>query len=449
MIYGADGRRAWWGLVWAARIQDGQAGAWLSLGDLVNRARTVYGLLEPEATGAGLRQSTAWADDLTSQGIYGVKEGQYSLDLASTTQAESFRSSNLAQHARISPRPVVTLAQGESLVTLDLRGWWDTLGWRFYENSTGLIENTNRLPQVMKNVCTAAGERMGQSITVSDNNLRIESIWFCLRRVSSSSTITVALCSDSGGSPGTVLASATMSGALLSKSPRWTRFLLSSPVSVSAGTYWITIRDAGLANYRILADSTMAYTGGVLKVYASGAWGGASGTVDLQFRVAGTMETTEQIKLMAASGYGGQFLAGVKVDQASGLYTNPHRSGDTTALEEIQAHLEAGTSGGEPLQAVVNADRYLVVSQRPDADSAPWIVRNDGIIRLPGGQEAQPGPDMAGTWAVLDTKWSSSSASWLQSPGRVFIERVEWAGGVCKAVSPQAVSSLTEATAAG
>jgi hypothetical protein len=62
---------------------------------------------------------------------------------------------------------------------------------------------------------------------------------------------------------------------------------------------------------------------------------------------------------------------------------------------------------------------------------------------------AQPGPDMAGTWAVLDTKWSSSSASWLQSPGRVFIERVEWAGGVCKAVSPQAVSSLTEATAAG
>ena len=102
VIYGADARRAWWGLVWVARIQDGQAGAWLSLGDLVNRARTVYGLLEPEATGAGRRQSTAWADDLTSQGIYGVKEGQYSLNLASTTQAESFRSLNLAQHARIS-----------------------------------------------------------------------------------------------------------------------------------------------------------------------------------------------------------------------------------------------------------------------------------------------------------------------------------------------------------
>ena len=73
----------------AVRVQDGRAGAWLSLGDLVNRARTVYGQLEPEATGAGLRQSTAWADDLTSQGIYGVKEGQYSLDLASTTQAKA------------------------------------------------------------------------------------------------------------------------------------------------------------------------------------------------------------------------------------------------------------------------------------------------------------------------------------------------------------------------
>ena len=61
------------------------------------------------------------------------------------------------------------------------------------------------------------------------------------------------------------------------------------------------------------------------------------------------METTEQIKLMAAASAGGQFLAGARVDQASGIYNNPKRNGDTTALDEISAHLAAGTAACRPL----------------------------------------------------------------------------------------------------
>jgi len=147
------------------------------------------------------------------------------------------------------------------------------------------------------------------------------------------------------------------------------------------------------------------------------------------------METTEQIKLMAAASAGGQFLAGARVDQASGIFNNPKRNGDTTALDEISAHLAAGTAAGGGLQAAVTVERMLIVGARPDPSTAGLLVRSDGIIRLPSGQIAQPGPGMAGSWAVIDSKWAQSSANWLTSPGRLFIGWVEWSEGVCRAVS--------------
>ena len=417
------------------RVQDGRAGVWLTLDDLTNRAQVIYGKLEPEATAGGVRTSTSWADDINSQRIYGVKESQYEMNLSTAAQAAAFRDQNLAKYKRVSPRPVVGLGAGASQITIDLVGYWSTLDWRFYSNSIGLIENVNRLPQLLVNLCTGAGERFAQSITVSDGNWRVESIWFCVRRCNAGSTITVSLCANSAGSPGSVLASTTMNGATLSKSARWTRFLLSSPVVVAAGTYWIVFQDNTLNNYKILVDYNNSYGGGVVKIYASGAWGGAVGAYDLQFRVAGTMETTEQIKLMAAPGAGGQFLAGARVDQASGIYNNPKRDGDTTALDEITNHLAAVPAAGGGLQAAVTVERMLIVGARPDPSTAGLLVRSDGIIRLPGGQIAQPGPGVAGSWAVIDSKWAGNSANWLSSPGRLFIERAEWSEGVCRAVS--------------
>ena len=164
---------------------------WLTLDDLTNRARVIYGKLEPEATAAGVRTSTTWADDLTSQTIYGVKENQYEMDLSTAVQADALRDQNLAKYKRVSPRPVVGLGAGVSQVVVELRGYWSTLDWRYYSNAIGLIENVNRLPQHLVNVCTAAGERMAQLISVYDGNWRVELIWFCIRRVNAGSTITV------------------------------------------------------------------------------------------------------------------------------------------------------------------------------------------------------------------------------------------------------------------
>ena len=270
VVYSRAGRAVWWGMVQGVRVQDQRAGVWLTLDDLTNRARVIYGKLEPEATAGGVRTSTSWADGLTSQAIYGVKENQYEMNLSAAAQAAAFRDQNLAKYKRISPRPVVGLGSGGSTITIDLVGFWFTLDWRFYSNAIGLIENVNRLPQHLVNVCVLAGERFAQSITISDGNWRVESIWFCVRRCNAGSTITVSLCADSAGAPGTILASSTLNGATLSKAARWTRFVLSSPVVVAAGNYWITFRDNTNNNYKMLVDYTLGYAGGGGKIYSSG-----------------------------------------------------------------------------------------------------------------------------------------------------------------------------------
>ena len=458
IIYSAAGRRVWWGLVWSVRIQDestsppirevrplgeggDRVGAWLSLDDLTNRARVIYGKQEPEATASGLRASTAWEDDLNSQAIYGVKEGQYSLELANPSQAETLRSNNLKASSRISPRPVIGLGTSESSIIIDLRGWWETLAWRFYSNSTGVIQHITRNPNYLVPVGDNTSQIMAQQITVPVGGWWVESIWFQLKRVGApASTLSASLYSDAAGSPGVNLASGALDGTNLSiANPVWLRFLLSSPVAVVAGVYWIAITDnsskADANYYRVQADRLAGYAGGAAKAYNGAAWSAAL-AYDLQFKVAGTMETTEQIKLMAGAAFGGQFLAGVRVDQPSAIFTNPQRTGDKTVLDEITAHLEAGGLTGAKYQATITPERHMIVSPRPAASTARLVVRGDGIIRLRGGQIAPPGPDLAGCWAVLDTKWAINSASWLQSPGRVFIERVEWQDGVCRAVSP-------------
>lgn len=439
-IYSAGGRQVWWGLVWAVRIQDGQAGVWLSLDDLTNRARVIYGKQEPETAGGGIRSTTAWQDNLISQAIYGIKESQFNLELANPAQADTFRSNNLAASSRISPRPTIGLGAADHTVTIHLRGWWQTLAWRYYANSTGVIQHITRSPNYLVPVGDTASQIIAQQITVPAGGWQIESIWFQIKRAGNpASTLTASLYTDNSGRPGLNLASGTLDGTNLSSSnPVWLRFLLSSPVAVEAGVYWIAITDtsnkADANYYRVQADRFAGYAGGAAKAYNGTTWSAALG-FDLQFKVAGTMETSEQIKLMAGAAFGGQFLAGVRVDQPSLIFTNPQRTGDKTALDEITAHLEGGTLTGAKYQATITPERYLIVSTRPAAPTARLVVRGDGIIRLQGGQIAQPGADLAGSWAVLDTEWAVNSASWLQSPGRVFIERVEWRDGVCRAVS--------------
>lgn len=436
-LYSDAGRLAWWGYVHSVHVQDDQAGARVSMDDVANRVRVAYGQLEPEALGGGMRQVSAWGENLASQAAYGIKEREIEIDLANAAQAGAARAVALERYAWPGVRPVVGQDSGKGLVTVECRGWWNTLGWRFAESAAGLVEHSTRAPNTLVDVGTSAQQSVGQSLSIDSGGWQAESLWVSLRRVGApSGSVSAYLCADAGGAPGGVLAGGGMVGSALPDSnPRWVRFVLSAPVPMSAGVYWIVLTDSstkGDANYyRVLVDAAGGYSGGAAVAYNGSAWSALG--CDLQFKLAGTMESTAQIAASVAA-YG-QFLAGTRIESGSGIFTNPYRGGEKSALQEIQAHLAGGSNSGGGLQARVSRERWVVVSARPGAESARLEVRSDGILRYLGGQIAQPGDDLAGQWALLNTGWGMNAAAWQGAGGRLYVEAAEYRAGVCRAIS--------------
>jgi hypothetical protein len=429
-IYGEDGQIAWWGLVWDVSIEEGAVGVKLSLDDLANRVRVVYGESRPEVMGTGRRATTGWVEDIASQADYGVKEGQFELTVASAEQGESYRGELLASGARPVGKAKLsgTVRTGAGItITLECRGWWETLAWKRYSQAAGLVENIASGSPECCSFGTPANGDLAQRIVAAGGGWAAEVVWVSLRRMTytTGGTVTVSLCGDGAGPqppvggiealPGVTLASAVIDGNTLPVSnPGWVACPLNMPVAINAGGgYWIKVGASGgnAVNYfRALVDPGLGYPAGGLMSWdvGSGAWAALPGA-DLQFRVAGRMETSEQIRRMAESG---QFLTMVNV-VASGLYTNPYRNGDRSALAEIEGHLRAGTSGNRRLFGQVTAERAVVVKEQVDGAAPRYKVGRDGVIRLLSGQAVKPGPGVAGEWA--ETGW-----------GRVWLDEVGW-----------------------
>lgn len=89
------------------------------------------------------RDTTAWADDLRSQGEYGVRELLMPGDASTATHAELARDTKLDQDSL--PRRLVDPAAGEGgegELTLVCRGWWDTVGWKYHNNASESLVDT-------------------------------------------------------------------------------------------------------------------------------------------------------------------------------------------------------------------------------------------------------------------------------------------------------------------
>ncbi len=434
-LWTAAGGKAWWGLAWEVELQDGAARVVISLDDMTNRVQVAYGDLQPESLGAGKRNTTGWVDDIYSQTLLGVKESQLDLSLATQSQAEAWRAAELLKRSKLQVRAGFGVANALTRITLRCRGWWETMAWRYYNSPAGMIQNVVTEPQILQDCGYTGFEQIAQSFTVPAGGWKPDVVWLSMRKMGAPAFgIWVNIHADNAGVPGAQISGSLgyLSSSLSINNPGWVPvYTYLPPVLQSGLTYWFVMLDGGVKTgsryYRVLMDQASAYGGGSVKYWNGAAWV-VYGGYDMQFRIAGTMETTEQIRAAAAVGFGGQFLSGVMVNQASGIFTNPYRAGDRTALDEIRQHLKAGTSGGVELLGMISAERRLVVSAKPEASTAFYKVGKDGVIRLSGGQTAPPGVSLAGVWAVLDAPWAS-----IAGGNRVYLDAVEWRDGVCRA----------------
>ena len=163
----------------------------------------------------------------------------------------------------------------------------------------------------------------------------------------------------------------------------WTKVALTPLLALGTGIYWFVLTRSGsidLGNFfKLKVNEDCGYSRGVFKLNNGSTWGSRIPDADLNFSALGRQETTDQIQAIASDAAAAQFLAGVKIEADSALYSSPYRSGLKTALQEIRDLLASGTSAAVGLVASMDANRVLHISAKPSA--VALVQGEDGVIR--------------------------------------------------------------------
>lgn len=140
------GALVWWGYVKQINISDGGHTYGIDIDTMFNRVKATYELLS-SGSSTGLRADTVYYSDTRSYTEFGVREKNYPLVTISTTAAEVDAQTRLAKSKY--PVAIADLAlrsEGGCYAELTCRGWWDTLGWVYFDNvNTGYETVANQI----------------------------------------------------------------------------------------------------------------------------------------------------------------------------------------------------------------------------------------------------------------------------------------------------------------
>jgi len=131
-IYNNNHSQLWWGYVAQIELFANDMVVGLSLDGLYNRVAVTYNDL-PAGGSSSTPAVTAWVQNDESVSRFGTKELLQQYGDATSAQAEAVRDGILSAFQYVLP----DVRPGRSNVVgrLICRGWWQTLGWRYYENS--------------------------------------------------------------------------------------------------------------------------------------------------------------------------------------------------------------------------------------------------------------------------------------------------------------------------
>lgn len=434
-----EGDPVWWGFVEALDLHVGAVSFGVSLEPMANAIKVTY------AEG-GQYYETDWVLDADSVATYGRKEALVSLGEMPAELAAGWQAVLLAQSG--APVPTVQSLGGgggsPTEATMHLRGWYDTLSWRYYQDLRGQEANLGA-----SNMGHALGEgtgitRLAQSFQIAASTAwSASSVAIVAQQVTDADGVgptdllVLEVCADNAGAPGTVLATVSVAGSALGTSPAWQEFTLPTPLALQpATTYWLQVSRSGANDatyyYRVQVDTSGSYPRGAGFRCQTDTWYDLLAPGDLIFAVQGTLETTQQVADCVAAagepGPSGGRLAGARILDASGAQSVPYRDGRTTSRDVVEALLEAGTAAGRRLLCRVDDARYLEVYAEPDYSPTYQLTADGRLWHYLLGQPLDYWCP-AGEWVTLKDvlplphSISPSAGSRLD---RFFIERAEY-----------------------
>ncbi len=433
VIYDSRAQPCWWGYLQSVRVCLGGVEVQISLESMANRVAVVYAELAAGTTGSGRRAETAWAEDAASIAAYGVKEHRAAQTDASAESAAAFRDALFA--AVKTPRALCRQLKLLQPIRAHLvcRGWWETLGWRYYAAGVDALELNDGTPDAWPHLGDTSESPIKGALAqrfqfTLGSEMKISRIGLIVFKTASPmpSPLTLALCADNGGAVGAVLASVAVAGGDTA-SGEWVERDI-SPVSATDGAwYWIQASVAATgAQYYMPA----ARTGGACKVrdFNTGAWSDLSPAAGLRARLGVQRENAQEVRTAILAT--GQFITGVDLENASGLSSSQYKSGDETTRHVVEELLRSGTTNGRRLLAEVTLHRRVRVYEepgRPARGGAALSLDGAGRIYDPYGAAWPLTQDPTGRWCFIsDRALPALDLTRLADPGAFFIERATY-----------------------
>jgi hypothetical protein len=429
----------WWGIIHEVRVRVGALEIGASLDTMANRVAILYESVTPGSSEAGVRAVTDWAEDTFSTDLYGDKELRISRGGCLPAVAEAQRDAELARRKYPIKAVDVVPDSDENVAEIYCRGYWSILDWTYFSRDAGIEEHTDG-SQTQRLGETSDNEEVAQSFELSGteawdaNNVSIK----IRTEGSPADNVTIYLCDDNAGEPGSTLASATVAASAITNSLAWVNLDLSSVVSLSLSTtYWIRVARSGAVDednyYVVSVDEDLGYANGSFLVYDGTNWNtrtddaGDPADADMLFRVGGVEETTVQLSTIVDDE--GQFISGVDLIDASGIYTSQYRNGDMTALHELEALLAAGTTDDRRLLATITEQRILRIYEEPQLRSSTieLFVGTDGLPRDKFTNPLDPANCPVALWCgITDVPAMILETEGVQEAGYFFVERAEY-----------------------
>lgn len=433
-VYDDNGAAVWWGYVHRIEIPRGEVCLVLDLEQMANRLKVAYTLVQQGDNSMGTRADTPWYEQAYSIERFGIKEL-----IESGTDMNMVAANAMGQRKLSEMAWPTEYVDSNSLkeARLFCQGYWQSLGWRYAPVPTQLIQAFETIGG--GRLAVQGDVRAAQSFDVV-GNINLREIGVYVRKVGSPGDLTLSICENADDPdtpdvnefdtvPGTSLSSVTVSGLLIGADWAWVKGTLSANYGLEKGkSYWLQVNaSAGDANnyYEFATDTNQGYGAGVMVVYRNNVWTGEGADMPFRLYTDLLVETTVQIQSLI-NAYG-QFLRHVRVEAASGITSESYRSGDTTALTEIEAHLETGTSDYKRLIARVNRDRTVDIIKQQDKTSYQIEMHDDGKLYTLTGAPLDLSNNPVGKWvSTRPISMSANPSGGYAMAEAMFVDRVEW-----------------------
>lgn len=461
-IYDDKTRWCWGGYINEVIITDGDLVITYSLDAMANRIAVAYSYIAPGGTiEAGNRRVTDWSTNTQSIAEYGTKDFLSSASGLQPTTAERRR--DLLLDALGVPTVSISHTPGgakDISAALVCRGWFNTLGWRTADVDSEKYQDLAAASLVAIPLgYDAARTKIAFPFTTGDYHTDMYDTGYqvgfeVLRHGSSDNKLTMQICADNAGVPGTAILSVASTDSWEpepSSTAAWCYATFTVPANYAAAvlnpatTYWMVLAQSVAVNtsdyYDVSVDTDL--TGA--KQWGGAAWSSPADDYGILYSIVPIQRNTPSQHITDLVDNFGEFIASVRVmyTESDTEFVSTVHDGSETVLAAIEQICKSGTSSGRRIMVKVTEKRVMELYEEP-AKTATRYISNDGILTTRVRELDYINAPTIGEWVQRVDMMPGTLSRLLTDPTLQFIDGAVWSNGVVQYIFRNSLEALDE-----